>query len=317
MEIINKLWEKIKPHYIWYALLLVVLLYAGSFASNYFGYTYPAGLLSQAAATIIAGGVFASLLKSYQYSELFKGELENLFADEKFVGKMKHIAQHGKDDKQTMRNTFEHLAAKSGPQLGNRVAVSFPRMLQIDTAYSFRNYKRYIKITGYAKTKGIITIEDEVQYEVVVQEATTYRSSAGGVAIASSPKIKEFSLTDVSTGDVVDLSQASPVANGAMSVSTPVARGRIYRLHRNLELSYQLFKDPIIHQQFSRFSEGFELEIDNQIPNDVQFTMTWINYDKDPVPNPRNDGSRTVCRFTEHGLTFPYQGFILTMCPNK
>jgi len=318
MEFFKKVWETIKPHYIWFATGLVVLLYIGSYALHYYDVAYWPSVLSQAAATVIAGGIFASLLKSYQYSELFKSELENLFADDRFVSKMKHIARHGIDDKQTMRNTFEHLATRSSPSLGERVAPSFSSMLEVKTDYTLRNYKRYIKITGYSKTKGTITIEDEVQYEVVVHEDSHYKSEAGGAGLAGSPQIKEFTLIEINNGEPsVDLSKTVILAGGVMTISSPVTRGRAYRLHRNLGICYQLFKDPNIHQQFSRICDGFELEIDNQVATDIQLTMTWVNYEKDPASTPRDEGGRTVCRYTEHGLTFPFQGFILTMCPNK
>lgn len=317
MELIGKLWDKIKPHAIWYALILVFILYVLSYTAAHYKFVYWPEMLSQAGATILAAGIFASLLKSYQYSELFKGELENLFADDKFVGKMKNISRHGQDGTQTLRNALEHLATQSSADLGNRVGASFPALLEVRTEYTFRNYKRYIKITGYSKTKGQITIEDEVQYELIVHADTIYKSSAGGIAFAAAPSVNEFTLNEIG-GTRVDVSNALQFTPNSMSVEVPVKQGKKYRLHRNLELNYQLFKDPNIHQQISRFCHGFELEIENQVPSDIQFTLSWINFEIEPSADSRTvPGGRTVCRFTEHGLTFPLQGFILTMCPNK
>ena len=73
MTIISNFWRKIKPHAIWYALALVSALYIISYTLSHFQVVYWPETLSQAAATILAAGIFASLLKSYQYSELFKG----------------------------------------------------------------------------------------------------------------------------------------------------------------------------------------------------------------------------------------------------
>lgn len=160
-------------------------------------------------------------------------------------------------------------------------------------------------------------MEDEVQYELVVHADTLYKSSAGGIAFADPPTVNEFTLNEIG-GPCVDLGESVEFGPKSMTVEAPVKQGKKYRLHRKLGLNFQLFKDPTIHQQISRFCDGFELEIENQVPTDIQFTLSWINFEIEPVADSRIvPGGGTVCRYTEHGLTFPLQGFILTMCPNK
>lgn len=318
MDKLKELWTKIKPHYIWYVLGTIVALYATSFTFSHFtSFTFLAAATSQLAATIIAGGVFASLLKSYQFSELFKDELEKLFLTDKFVDRMKIIARHGEAGDQTLPIAFERLAAASHPALASAVPDSIKTLLPIKSEYSFRTYHRYIKILGYAKASQTITIEDEVEYEIDVHASTTYKSSVDGVAFADRPNIKAYTLNERG-GATTCVKQQVHIENNHMSLEIPVTAGKIYTLHRVVETKFPLFKDPNIHQQFQRFCHGLQLEIENQVSSQISFTVQWINFDSHPVAAPRTDqGGSTVCRYQNHGLTFPYQGFILTMSPNK
>lgn len=132
MNFFTTFWEKIKPHFIWYALCGVLLLYGASLlAARYSGSPFLAGALSQLAATILAGGIFASLLKSYQFSELFKEELEKLFARDRFIERMKNIALMGENGDQGLHNVFRQLAARSNPGLAPIVTTSMATLLPV------------------------------------------------------------------------------------------------------------------------------------------------------------------------------------------
>lgn len=314
---ISQVWDRIKPHYIWYVVGVVAVLYVGSFLLTQFTVlVWLPEAMSQLAATIITGSIFASLLKAYQFSNLFRDELEKLFATDAFVDRLKAIVQHGATGDETLRNAFEAIAGKTHESLASRVPASMVSLLSVKTEYSFRNYKRYIKITGYAKSSQMITIQDEVEYELEVHADTTYKSGAGGAAFASQPKIHTYTLTE--RGQLLnDVSKQVQFGANEMSLSVPVVRGKTYTLHRVVEMKFELFKDPNIHQQFQRFCDGLQVEIENQISAQVSFTLQWINFSDEPKAYPRKEGGSTVCRYQNHGLTFPYQGFILTMSPNK
>jgi hypothetical protein len=317
MDRLKRLWEMIKPHYIWWVIATALLLYAATVLAYYMkAVDIVPNLLSQLASGLIVGGVFASLVKSYQFSDLYQKELTKLFTTDTFVHNMKEIFRDGEDGNLTIRNAFERLAARQDPALAKLVPASVEMLLPVCTKYSFSNYQRFIRISNFSRGSQLITIRDELQYDLDVYVNTEYKSTAGGPALSERPRIDRYTLTP-EKGKPIDLAPLVEFNDKEMLIKAPVIAGTKYRLERVVELKYELFRDPNIHQQFSRFCKGLVLEIRNECPKHVSFTVTTTNFEKEIVPQPFLDGQHSGCKYEHAGLTFPYQGYIVTIAPNQ
>lgn len=167
------------------------------------------------------------------------------------------------------------------------------------------------------KKRQVIIIEDALEYEIDVSASTTYESNIDGPAFAERPNIKLYTLNERGSAPVCVKNNVVYGPN-SMSIRIPVSAGKIYTLQRVVEIEFELFRDPNIHQQFGRFCHGLHLTIDNEMASQLSCTVQWINFAVPPIAVPRADpNGHTVCTYNSHGLTFPFQGFIVTISPNK
>lgn len=311
------IWNKLKLHFFWLSVFAVLVLYAiGYHLTTTYGESFWSKSASTLAATILTGGIFASLLKSYQFIDVFKDELRRLFREPQFIDSMKDIVKDGVTGEETLCNAFARVAALSSPALEQRANQSFSSMLSIATDYSLRSYKRYVRIVSYNPKTKIVVLHDEVTCEVVVgNNDTNYRFSEAGFAVSATPFVRKHTLTEHG-GAVQDLTATTITTPTSLFIEVPVKKGKIYKLIRVVEKSYPLFQDPNVHQQFKRFVDGLEFEVENFVPTLIEANVVWVNFDNPPTGSTHvNGASHGICNFSNVQLTFPYQGFILTMSP--
>lgn len=88
---VKQQWKKIQLHFIWWALAMGALLLAGS---GYLELAWPDWVITRqkmhdAGNAVLVSGVFASLLKSYQFAGLFQEELERFFIRPELTSKLR------------------------------------------------------------------------------------------------------------------------------------------------------------------------------------------------------------------------------------
>ena len=91
-EFFESLWMKLKPHFLWLVVLLGVACSVVSYSWSGEELAFLRDALRHIGSTMLAGGVFASMLKSFQFSGLFKEELEKLFSSKDFSQHLQELA---------------------------------------------------------------------------------------------------------------------------------------------------------------------------------------------------------------------------------
>ena len=318
MEQLNRVWVRIKPHLIWTMSALIVLLYFVAWAIYYFSdLQWLSGILSQAATAILVSGVFASLLKSYQFSELFKEELSTFFTEPSMIKKMREIAVFGKSGDNIVHKAMEHALTANYPELCPKFNESSLKLLRLQHEYYLRNFTREISLIAYDADTGVIKIRDEVNSDLVVTASTDYVSNHSGFGMENNQtKVVKLDLTTNAEAPVCMMKHVKNIGEH-LEVRFPIKAGTNYRFCRVLDQEYSLRRDPVLQQQFSRFGDGMILRIFNHVPEKLEFNVRFLNFAEqiEPVILDGNDKTSFKKTYTIGHLTFPYQGFIVTIFP--
>ena len=309
-------WKLIKPHFVWVVIGSVVILYAVGWAIHYFTiWDWLAATLSQAATAILVSGVFASLLKSYQFSELFKEELKEFFGEQAVIEKIREIAIFGRTGDDVVHKALEHVLVMNNPELCASFRKSSPRLQRVKHDYSLRNFVREITLLDYDVATGKVKIRDIMAMSLLVSTNTTYVTSSEGEGLKNLNVISALTLT-TGGGNAECVKTKHAVVEGSLvTVSIPVLAGRDYRITKVVDQEYELRKDPIIQQEFVRFVDGMMLKVVNVVPDKLDFTVRFLNFadqiDPEVLPGPCN--STITKTYTLDYLTFPFQAFIVTL----
>lgn len=309
-------WNSVKPHLIWIVISSVVILYLVGWALQYFTpLDWLAATLSQAATAILVSGVFASLLKSYQFSELFKEELKEFFGERAIIEKMREIAIFGRTGDDVVHKAMEHVLVMTNPDLCSSFRKSSARLERVRHDYSLRNFVREVTLLDYDAATGMVKIRDIMATSLLVSTNTTFVTTSEGEGFEGSEVVSTLTLaTDGGPAECVKARYAT-VESGIASVKIPVLAGKDYRITRVVDQEYELRKDPIIQQEFARFVEGMTLKVINMVPDKIDFTVRFLNFadqiEPQVLPGP---GSPTITKtYTLDYLTFPFQAFIVTL----
>ncbi|KFC73283.1 hypothetical protein [Massilia sp. LC238] len=316
MEMLTNLYKRVKPHLLLYMIFLVLVLYAASWGLHYFTtWQWLADTLSQAATAIIVSGVFASLLKSYQFSELFKDELKGFFGEPAIIEKMREIAIFGRAGDDVVHKAMEHVLVMTNPDLCASFNKSAARLERVRHDYSLRNFVREITLLDYDASTGRVKIRDIMATSLLVATNTNFLTSSEGEGFEDKKVVTSLTLsTDGGIAACVK-NKYSVVENGSVTVKIPVLAGKDYRITRVVDQEYELRKDPIIQQEFARFVDGMTLKVINTVPEKLDFTVRFLNFsdqvEPDVLPGP---GNSTITKtYTLDYLTFPLQAFIVTL----
>lgn len=273
--------------------------------------------LSNAGAAVLVSGVFASLLKSYQFSGVFQEELDRFFTNPGIIRKIREIAVFGKTGEDVLHKAMEHSVNLHCPELHSKFHDSANKLLRASNEYFHRGFERKITFLSYSSVTRKIRIRDDVSSTLVVCANTDFKSRHSGIGFNEVMTNIVLLELQKNGGDKKCMMDKAIFLDGAMSVQFPLETGVRYRFRRVIEQEYELHLDPVIHQQFVRFCDGLRVEIVNKVPDQIGFDVRFINFSEQIKPSVlRGDGDLAVEHtYTIDHLTFPFQGYIVVMNP--
>lgn len=318
MESLTAFWARTKPHMVWVVTVSVTVLYFAAWLLHYFTkLDWLASTLSQAATAVLVSGVFASLLKSYQFSELFKDELRNFFNEKDMIKKLREIVVFGRTGDDVIHKAMEHSLNVHCPELSTKFAKSAAMLLRAKHEYSHRNFVREITLVDYDSETGKVTLRDNVSCALLVTSNTSFVSSHTGHGFGNGQTVIA-KLTLAEDGAQPKCMKTLAQFNGdSLRAEFPLQVGVGYRFNRVLDQVFELRKDPVIQQQFVRFCDDMVLKVINQVPDKLDFTVTFLNFAEQIKPETlaSRDNESIQKTYTIDHLTFPYQGYIVTLTP--
>lgn len=286
-SMLENFWKSIKPHLFWIATIFGMVLIAwGYLIKDPANQSVESQGLIHTGTTVLVSGVFGSMLKSFQFSNLFKEELDKLFSSVDFTEKLRRIAVFGHDEKNIFDRIMEHAIGEKHPSIASKIPSSIKRFLRADYDYYHSEYSRHITIRSYDKNSGLISLDDDFSFQVHPVKDCVCSASLQGIHYEEGAyEIKVLTVCkDIESAQDI-LTAVDKKIPGKLSYQFEVKSGVVYTVRRVISTSYMLLKDPIIFQQFKRVCDNLKLEILNEVPDLISVDVTFINFSDQPAPS--------------------------------
>ena len=313
------LFEKLKPQAFWLFVVVGLACLAGGFhlkkdsaAFNWSDFLILVGT------TVLASGVFAGVLKTIQFAEVFRHELSELFKSATFADHMRKIFLNGHSDVGAFERILSHSIQERLPMVAGKIPTSSANFLKANFDYYFRDYSRVITVESFDPATGIVVIDDRYHFNVTSTCACKFESKFSGITynqengVAVFPK---FTARDVKAGTDHDLLKGLKRDGEQVSVVFPLLKNREYRFDRNIRQTFRLSDDPMVYQQFKRVCDGLHIQIVNRCPARIAMDVVFTNVEVQPKPGKLTKVDCVEDTYAIDGLTFPHQGYIVTFVP--
>lgn len=290
-------------------VLGVCLVFAGNLLAQ-----PPLGTaLSTIGVTILGSGIFAAVLKYFQFIGIFRKEFDELLRSASFRSLLleAHFSMAAKGT-----DVYEHVAARKITEFYPDLRVAFDRSKgdygdgQFD--YYLANFERSITLKSFDPGTGVIEIEDETDVDIVAPSTDRIKYSffVAPDARAGADSFKMLYLKI----DGQDRLNDAALKNGQIDVAQVLQGKRRYRVTRRAVQRYRLRFDPIKTHHFNRLTLEPSIRVRNEIPKQIEYELVPWNslrrWAREAVPT--NDSRVVETRHTFPDIMFPHQGYYVT-----
>lgn len=306
-------------------LLGLVLIAVAYFAIDVKTHESWHAFIISAGSLLLSAGVFAILLKSFQYIQVFREELFKIFEDEKFEFLLRKI-MHGEhaDDDARLR-AFEHatnqyLSNKPEPLRKQLADALIGSLKWADCDGYYRAFVRTIRIKGYDSENQQINLEDEVFVELIPKDTTAKIRYAASVAKTAGDINGQLVVNGV------DLSKEMKVEGGNIQYELMLEGSESYRIDRKYNKTYRLSMDPYMHLRLARHALTLRLKIENDVADKIEVIVKPCGFDPSPKAGgwrieetniSDTQGLKVSILATKTSLTFPEDGYIIILYEKK
>ena len=269
---------------------------------------------------VLAGGVFAVILKSFQYIGVFKEELEKIIYTEEFL---------------TVRNDLEQLWKKVSTAIYQK---KFPKLskhlhgtimkeyLPTNQDYYYDDYRYSGKVDWFDAEKTTLELVEQVKVNIVPASPDTtivyefiHTAIKGEGASETMLELEKLKINDkdYSSDDILKIEyfkdeQGSDCVRHSFLVE--LTGCDVYKVTRVLKKKVSLALDPYARVAGSKFVLNSQVKV-SAVPDDikVQFISLGTTADyKDAGLHPDYQ-DKTRCQVDKRfkGLLFPRQGYVL------
>ena len=309
MSWINRVLKTIAPSLYLLGIFFIALIGVAMFGASYF---VPSGdmrdFLKAVGGFILAGGVFAYILKSLQFLGVYTEALKDIvYFNEDFLSKQGDLrAIHENVVKAVIGGRFPELKSK----ISEAVLDEF--LISVGDCY-YDSLERVIKILDYDKARGVVTIADTLTATLVPvsKKAVNYETTlaTGGEADLSATVKSEMK---------VDGRLVSPITseNGARGVRVEKYKIELkgsdsYNLRRSSTITQNLNLDSVLLVLYTHFARDQKIRVCSQVES-LFFDFTPLGVSEARIDKDSDHGGETT--YAIRGLTFPRQGYILQIC---
>lgn len=272
------------------------------------------------ASLILSAGVFAVLLKSYQYIQLFHDELLKIFSHDSFRRQLESVVRPTPTTTSELRSLVEPLveryAAAQRKELSSGALQHLRHVLDIFEADGFyQTFKRTIRVKSYDQINKKLQIEDEFHIEVIPknsQEPVLYRSE-----ITSADSAFEHGTLTVNGKDRKDGIQ---VEKHTIRCNLDLLGSDRYILLRTYSRTLDLRVDPYINLRLTRAAIQLHVKVESHFLEDLNIIVRGIGFDTKKEANnfdvrveERNNAGAKVqtINLSKISLTLPDEGYLI------
>jgi hypothetical protein len=278
------------------------------------------GFLVGVASLILSAGVFAVLLKSYQYIQIFNEELLKVFSQQAFRQQLESVVRPTPSTAAELRSMIEPLVERYAAEKQKDLADGALKHLRhvIDAFESdglYRTSKRTIHLKSYDSTAKKLKIEEEFHVEVVPKSAhvpVRYRST-----IRSANSSFEHGTLLVNGKTHKD---SIKVEGHTIRCNLDLVGSDNYMLLRTYNRTLDLRVDPYMNLRFSRPVRQLYVKVINEFPDDLNIIVQGVGFDGEKegdafsvsrsVVN-RAGGRSEIIELSKSSLTLNDEGYLI------
>lgn len=200
MKLLKDLYHEYQKHIFSYSLLLgVFMLLVG-----YSGWI-PSGtiveVLKVVGSVIISSGVFSAIVRSSQFTDIYKDELKKIiYCDE-------HLKER-KDIHDLWHKTSRQLYQDKFPELSNKISNALKKYFPIDQEHYYEDYHYRIDISFAKDNPSFITLTEREEYTIVASgqhKEIEYNSYCSFNTTQKDNDISDYELVSFLVNDKLDM----------------------------------------------------------------------------------------------------------------
>ena len=261
--------------------------------------------------TVLGSGVFAAMLKYFQFIGVFKVEFQELLKSPQFRNL---LLEHHLSMKKQGSDVYEHITERKIDEIYPELQDSFKssRGDYSDGEFDFYldDFERTIVLKAFNPATGTVEIEDETVVFVVApsKEKITYSFRIQTDTKTGSDGFRVVLLTIDNQNLMSELS----VSPGLIAFDRELEGKKRYKVKRKVTQKYQLRFDSIKAQTFDRLTKDPTVRIRNEVASLLDFEFVKLNSKRDwkLTTLPQTSGSEHTYFFSD--LMFPHQGYYVT-----
>jgi len=293
----------IYQHLVWIFLILSIILLWLSHA-DFITYPQFKGLLNKLGLALFSSGVFAAVLKSIQFTGIFKEELEKIILGTDFI-------ENRKDLDQLWRKISKSIYKSKFPQISEHLEERILKTyFPTDYEYYYEDYVSTINIHDISEDLEI-TYTQTVKFNVILDktiDSTVFKQNMK-IDDADKPSevkndLKYFKVN----GEKKDPEIEREVKDQQVieRIVVPLKGAKIFKIESRFERKYSLKGENFKLLRFNTFTKNVDVFI--SYPKNISvsfFNVGNVNFFEEH----HTDVAQQISRSHRNDVILPYQGF--------
>lgn len=297
--------ESLRKAWPWIFLIIGVGLYV-------YGYrelnTKWAEIAIEIANILIVGVVLGFVTNAAQFIGIFKSDLQDIIFGEEFIKKRNDLPK-------VWENISKHLIKHKFSAIHKKLFSAIQEYLPTDEKNHYDNYVRTTKIEWHDKDKGIITVIDDISFNLIAEKQKTvkYPISTWSIVPEEYKDNIEHKLKVYVDGKEVKTSKEESYENGNLCHQEflELSGSDSYEIDYSYEKTYCINHDNYIGFKAKYITTN--LKLDFQYPTDIGA----IFVERGVQQEFKDIGSKPgKIKKQYNGVIFPKQGFIIVLNTN-
>ncbi len=303
----DKLQGKIYNNLFWILLIIgILILYMSTWKTFNL---YMQEILEKIGLSVLSSGVFAVVLKSIQFTGIFKTEIEKIVLGTKFI--------ENRNDLPTLwRKVSRSVYNKKFPNISKELEnIILTNYFPTDHAYYYKDFLYTLNIEEFTSNK-IIKFTQNFSFDVILAKGETEAILDGYFKIDKKPElgelINERLFFKVDGEDRLKDVKKVPFNNEhdkGYTFKTVVKNKSNFRVETKERREYCINDDNFKIFRVSKITEGMNVSISYPQNIDVSFFNVGL---VDSFERVHVEHDRKINRIHRKGLILPYQGFGIT-----
>ncbi len=290
---------------VWFLVVFgVFILYASS--TEWFNAGF-SSILEKLGLAIFSSGIFAAVLKSIQFTGIFKEEIEKVVVDSSFIEKRNDLPD-------LWRRISKSIHHEKFPSISDELeSIVLDKYFPTNHKYFYNDFRYTLNITELTND-NIIKYTENIEFKVVlasdVDEATIFNENTiDKDNLEQDTLVNELVCFEVNGKNVLDEIRPKESENKFEQkkvIAYTLKNGREFQLRVNRKKEYNIEADNFKLMRVKSLTK--EMDVSISYPENLLvsfFSIGTVNQ----FERKHTEHKRTISRTHKNGVILPYQGF--------